>query len=155
MSTDNRSSKERLLQAIETGLQAMRDCQRNAHGGKVCFDGDEWHERWAILSEARRTLRGAVETSAWSLLDRYATWAEHKADCTESADAPCSCGLTELEIEEARLRGAVEPSEYCSSCGVLLGQRQAIVPHKPDCTHPLVVDARRRVKATEGPSNVK
>lgn len=48
------SSKEYLLQAIETALEAMRDCQRNAHGGKVCFDGDEWHERWATLSEARR-----------------------------------------------------------------------------------------------------
>lgn len=57
------TSNERLLQVIETGLAAMRDCQRNAHGGKVCFDGDEWHERWALLSEARRMLRSAVETT--------------------------------------------------------------------------------------------
>jgi hypothetical protein len=46
-----------------------------------------------------------------------------------------------------------EPSEYCSSCGVLLGQEQALVPHTPECKHPMVVDARRSEKVTRKPDN--
>lgn len=30
-------------EALTAARAAMLECQHNAHKGKVCFDGDEWH----------------------------------------------------------------------------------------------------------------
>jgi hypothetical protein len=60
---------------IETALalaeRELRHCMDNAHGGKVCFDGDDFHEALTAVTKARASLASlptgdAGEPVAWT-----------------------------------------------------------------------------------------